>query len=63
MESSNAALRAKNDAAAARELRELREDTLKGLEYALVTFGGNLNEADRTILIDAKEVLQEVWPA
>ena len=33
MESSNTALRRKNDAAAERELRELREDTLKGLDY------------------------------
>jgi hypothetical protein len=63
MESSNAALKAKNDAAAARELRELREDTLKGLEYALSTFRGSMNEADKSILIDAHDVLRIVWPA
>ena len=35
MESSNAALRRNNSEAAARELRQLRADTIKGLNFAL----------------------------
>ena len=69
MESSNTALRGRNDEAAARELRELREDTLKGLEYALslgppapvVALGDD--DADNETLRDAIEVLEERWPA
>ena len=35
MESSNIAVRQRNAEAAAKELRELREDTIKGLNFAL----------------------------
>lgn len=60
MESSNTALRAKNDAAASKELRELRADTLSGLRYArsLIEEG-----SDFWILGDAIDTIERRWPA
>jgi len=62
MESSNTALRAKNDAAAARELRELREDTLKGLNYTLDLIQDNLDDG-ASILAAAIDIIESRWPA
>ena len=67
MESSNAALRAKNDAAADRELRELREDTLKGLRFTQelvdTSLETNTSEADSLILSHARTIIERRWPA
>ncbi len=64
METSNAALRAKNDEAAARELRELREDTLKGLRYTLELVSKRADSVrgnEESILHDAIEVITMLW--
>ena len=61
MESNITALRARNNAAAAKELRELRADTLEGLEYALY-LARNIDK-ERTCIRNAIRSIQERWSA
>lgn len=73
METSNTALRAKNDAAAERELRELRADTIEGLKYAIDLVRGELPfiegfgytppRSAHTALELAIELIESRWPA
>ncbi len=69
MESNIAALRAKNDAEAARQLLLLRADTLEGLRYAHseIESGehllGHNDGRDSQTLRDAIKVIEERWPA
>lgn len=66
MDSSNTALRRKNDEAAERELRYLRVDTIEGLRYAL-SLGDDEPEGVALFramtLRDAITVIEERWPA
>ena len=78
MESSNTALRSKNDEAAARELSELRADTIEGLKYALDTLtvkaeGVNdgrspfvlaaIETGEKAQLRAALDIIERRWPA
>lgn len=62
MESNITALRRKNDEAAARELRELRADTLEGLKYAIELVRGDAPPA-HTTLENAISIIERRWPA
>lgn len=60
-ETAKAAYERRQAEAEARELRDLREDTLKGLDYALTVHARSDNE--RSILGDARDVVATVWPS
>lgn len=64
MESSNTAIRDRNSNAAAKELRELREDTIKGLNFALDHCRDSL-EGGAGILAAAIDIVaaQDTWVA
>ena len=57
MESNIAALRGKNDIAAAKELRELRADTIAGLKYLLTFENGDFDECIENALAE----IERVW--
>ena len=67
MESNASILRRRNDAAAERELREARADTLSGLRYAITLREGQNpllphRGTDTIVLRDAITIIERGWP-